>query len=63
MFALIAGVAPNIIGFLRSVKMMGGGPDVWDTIYPYSWFTGVLFAGTVYWMFSPTQQGRIRRAA
>jgi NCS1 family nucleobase:cation symporter-1 len=48
MFALIAGVAPNIIGFLRSVKMMGGGPDLWDHIYPYSWFTGFIVAAIVY---------------
>jgi len=41
-------VAPNIIGFLRSVKMMGGGPDLWDHIYPYSWFTGFIVAAIVY---------------
>ncbi|MBM4052047.1 MAG: NCS1 family nucleobase:cation symporter-1 [Planctomycetes bacterium] len=46
--ALCAGVAPNIIGFLRSVKMVGGGPDLWDHIYPYSWFIGFGVAGVVY---------------
>ena len=46
--ALCAGVAPNVVGFLRSVKVAGGGPDLWDAIYPYSWFTGVLVAGAVY---------------
>lgn len=46
--ALCAGVAPNVIGFLRSVKVLGGGPDLWDAIYPYSWFIGVTVAGTVY---------------
>jgi NCS1 family nucleobase:cation symporter-1 len=35
---------PNIIGLLCSVKMMGGGPDLCDTIYPYSWFTGFVIA-------------------
>ncbi|MBM4111356.1 MAG: hypothetical protein FJ254_08395, partial [Phycisphaerae bacterium] len=46
--ALCAGVAPNIIGFLRSVKLVGGGPDLWDHIYPYSWFIGFGVAGVVY---------------
>jgi NCS1 family nucleobase:cation symporter-1 len=46
--ALCAGVAPNVVGFLRSVRVAGGGPDLWDAIYPYSWFTGVLVAGAVY---------------
>jgi len=48
MGALCAGVAPNIIGFLRSVKVVGGGPDLWDHIYPYSWFIGFGVAGIVY---------------
>jgi NCS1 family nucleobase:cation symporter-1 len=46
--ALVAGVAPNIIGFLRSVKLMQGGPDLWDALYPYSWFIGFAIAAVVY---------------
>jgi NCS1 family nucleobase:cation symporter-1 len=46
--ALVAGVAPNIIGFLRSVKVMQGGPDLWDALYPYSWFIGFAIAAVVY---------------
>ncbi|MCE2884852.1 MAG: NCS1 family nucleobase:cation symporter-1 [Planctomycetaceae bacterium] len=46
--ALCVGIAPNVVGFLRSVKMMGGGPDIFDTIYPYSWFSGFLIAALVY---------------
>ena len=62
MWALVIGVAPNVPGFLRSVKMLGGGPDMWDHIYPYAWFTGVLLAGIVHFMFSPTRHDRMRRA-
>ncbi len=62
MLALVIGVAPNVPGFLRSVKMLGGGPDMWDHIYPYAWFTGVLVAGAVHLMFSPTRHDRMRRA-
>jgi NCS1 family nucleobase:cation symporter-1 len=47
--ALCAGVAPNIVGFLRSVKVLGGGPDLWDHVYPYSWFIGFGVAAAVYW--------------
>jgi NCS1 family nucleobase:cation symporter-1 len=62
MWALVIGVAPSVPGFLRSVKMLGGGPDMWDHIYPYAWFTGVLLAGIVHFMFSPTRYDRMRRA-
>ena len=62
MLALVIGVAPNVPGFLRSVKMLGGGPDMWDHIYPYAWFTGVVLAGAVHLMFSPTRHDRMRRA-
>jgi NCS1 family nucleobase:cation symporter-1 len=61
MWALVIGVAPSVPGFLRSVKMLGGGPDMWDHIYPYAWFTGVLLAGMVHFMFSPTRHDRMRR--
>ena len=46
--ALLAGVAPNMPGFMRSVKVLGGGPDGWDVIYPYAWFTGFLVAAALY---------------
>ena len=48
LLALALGVAPNVVGFLRSVKLMGGGPDLWDHIYPYSWFTGFVVAAIIH---------------
>jgi NCS1 family nucleobase:cation symporter-1 len=48
MAALCAGVAPNVVGFLRSVKLVGGGPDLWDHLYPYSWFIGFGVASAAY---------------
>ena len=48
MAALCAGVAPNIVGFLRSVKLVGGGPDLWDHLYHYSWFIGFGVASAAY---------------
>ena len=48
MGALLIGVAPNVPGFLRSVQVLGGGPDAWDAIYPYAWFTGFIVAAVLY---------------
>ena len=48
MGALVIGVAPNVPGFLRSVTVLGGGPDGWDAIYPYAWFTGFIVAAVLY---------------
>ena len=46
--ALCLGVAPNVVGFLRSVKVVAGGPDAFDAIYPYAWFSGFIVAAVVY---------------
>lgn len=53
MAALAAGVAPNLVGFLRSLKVLGGGPDGWDAVYPYAWFTGFIVAALVYRLAMP----------
>ncbi len=48
--ALVVGVAPNIVGFLHATRIVAppGEPDVWDNIYPYSWFVGFAVAFGVY---------------
>ncbi len=51
--ALALGVAPNVPGFLGAVKVLGGEPTMWDAIYPYAWFTGLLVAGAVYLALTP----------
>ncbi len=48
MVALLAGIAPNVPGFLHSVHVLGGKPDIFTDIYPYAWFTGVVIAAAVY---------------
>ena len=60
MIALVVGVAPNVPGFLKTVKITTGDPNFFDAIYPYAWFTGVIVAGTIHWMFSPTRHDRMR---
>jgi NCS1 family nucleobase:cation symporter-1 len=51
--ALAIGIAPNVPGFLGAVKVLEGEPTMWDAIYPYAWFTGVLVAGGVYLLLTP----------
>ncbi len=48
MVALVAGILPNLPGFLHATKLMSVVPGVFTTIYPYGWFTGVAIAFTVY---------------
>ena len=48
--ALAIGIAPNVIGFLNSAKLLGWEPGFWDAIYVYAWFTGFLVAGGIYWI-------------
>jgi NCS1 family nucleobase:cation symporter-1 len=46
--ALVLGIAPNVMGFLKSAHVTGGPEDFWDAIYVYAWFTGFLLAFGVY---------------
>lgn len=49
MLALVLGVAPNIPGFLKSVHLLQGEKNIFDEIYVYAWFVGVLVAGAIYY--------------
>lgn len=46
--ALVAGVAPNVPGFLRSVHVLEGPPSFLDDLYPYAWFIGLAIASIAY---------------
>lgn len=48
MIALILGIAPNVPGFLMNVKMINAHDGVWQSIYPYAWFTGFFVAAALY---------------
>ena len=48
MLALVAGVAPNVPGFLKSVYVIDGEPNIFDALYPYAWFIGLAIASAVY---------------
>ena len=46
--ALLAGVLPNIPGFLKSAGITHGAPNFLDSIYVYAWFVGFFLAGGLY---------------
>jgi NCS1 family nucleobase:cation symporter-1 len=48
LLALVLGIAPNVMGFLKSAHVTSGPEDFWDAIYVYAWFTGFLLAFGVY---------------
>ncbi len=48
--ALVVGLAPNLPGFFKGIHLRGGGPDIFDDLYIYAWFTGTAIAGLVYWV-------------
>jgi len=47
--ALLAGIAPNVPGFLH-VAGIADCPPIFDDLYVYAWFTGFLIGGLVYWL-------------
>ena len=46
--ALVAGVLPNVSGFMRSAGLVSRDMTFWDEIYPYAWFTGFIIAAVIY---------------
>ena len=50
--ALLAGVLPNIPGFLLQVKLVSASAfPVWiSELYNYAWFVGFIVSGFVYWI-------------
>lgn len=46
--SLVLGVIPNLPGFLKSAGLVHGEANVFDAIYPYSWFIGFFVAFGVY---------------
>lgn len=59
--ALIAGVLPNVPGFLKVGGFVAGVPDFFVSIFSYAWFTGFLISGAVYAVgarMAPSPQGK-----
>lgn len=50
--ALIAGVLPNLPGFLNAAGFATDVPPIFDAIYAYAWFVGLVVAAAVYLLLS-----------
>jgi NCS1 family nucleobase:cation symporter-1 len=50
--ALLAGILPNVPGFLLQVKLISATafPGWISQLYHYAWFVGFLVSGLIYWM-------------
>jgi len=48
MVALAVGVGPNIPGFLHKIDAVSSVPAVFDTIYTYAWFVGLILSGGIH---------------
>jgi NCS1 family nucleobase:cation symporter-1 len=50
--AFLAGVLPNVPGFLLQVKLVSGGlfPEWINGLYHYAWFVGFFVSGLIYWL-------------
>lgn len=46
--ALVVGVLPNLPGFLKAAGFVAEVPAVFESIYTYAWFVGLLVAGLLY---------------
>lgn len=57
--ALIIGILPNLPGFLHAAGAISHVNPVFDTIYGYAWFVGLIIAGGVYY-FSMMATGHLK---
>lgn len=50
--AFLAGVLPNVPGFLLQVKLVSGDlfPEWINGLYHYAWFVGFFASGLIYWL-------------
>jgi NCS1 family nucleobase:cation symporter-1 len=55
--ATLAGVAPNVPGFLEQVKIVEHIHPVLHWIYVFAWFVGFGVAGGVYWLGMKSRKG------
>ena len=52
LIALIIGILPNLPGFLHAAGAIGSVPAIFDTLYSYAWFVGLIIAGGLYWLLA-----------
>lgn len=50
--SLVIGIIPNLPGFLHAAAVLDSVPAIFDTLYSYAWFVGLLIAGILYLLLS-----------
>jgi NCS1 family nucleobase:cation symporter-1 len=55
MVALVAGILPNVPGFLATVGVVREVPLVFSVLYNNAWFVGFFLGAVVYWILSKMQ--------
>lgn len=48
LIALVLGVLPNLPGFLHVAGVVDSVPPIFDTLYSYAWFVGLIVAAVIY---------------
>ncbi len=56
--ALVIGILPNLPGFLHAAAFIDTVPEIFDIIYSYAWFVGVIIAGGLYLVFTKYTDGQ-----
>ena len=54
--ALVAGILPNIPGFLHAAGLVASVPAIFDTLYTYAWFVGLPISGLLYGLLQKRPQ-------
>lgn len=55
--ALVVGILPNLPGFLHAAGIIGTVAPIFDTLYSYAWFVGLIVASALYMVLSKQQKG------
>lgn len=52
LIALVVGILPNLPGFLHAAGAVDSVPAIFDTLYSYAWFVGLIVAGALYMLLA-----------
>lgn len=50
--AFVLGILPNLPGFLHAAGALDSVPPIFDTIYTFAWFVGLIVAGIIYYLMA-----------
>jgi NCS1 family nucleobase:cation symporter-1 len=61
MVALVAGILPNVPGFLSTTGVVREVPLVFSVLYNNSWFVGFFLGAVVYWILTKMQNPKTEK--